>query len=164
MAKRKTVQSFEARRDQFLEKHGAEYGLGDAYQTLTGLETPEDVAEALDSLIKAMQKYVESIPAGQPDRKTSSGFFCAEIVVDAATSLATKPNLCSENVKKIFWKALRSGGFLHRAVNQYAQNRIDPFKLFNKFNDSLNKAFLGQGNNPPTIDTRMTERLRELHR
>jgi hypothetical protein len=164
MAKRKTVQSFEAPRDQFLEKHGAEYGLGDAYQALTGLETPEAVAEALDSLIEAMEKYVESIPAGQPDRKTSSGFFCAEIVVDAAKSLAKKPNLCDENVKKIFWEALRSGGFLHRSVNQYAQNRIDPFKLFNRFNDSLNEAFSGQGDNPPIIDTRMTERLRELHR
>jgi hypothetical protein len=64
MAKRKPVQSFEKRRDQFLEKHGAEYGLKDAYDALIAVQTPEAVAEALDSLIEAMEEYVESIPAG----------------------------------------------------------------------------------------------------
>jgi hypothetical protein len=160
MAKRKPVQSFEERRDQFLEKHGAEYGLKDAYDALIAVQTPEAVAEALDSLIEAMEEYVESIPAGQPDRKTSSGFFCAEIVVDAATSLAKKPNLYSENVKKIFWEAFRSGGFLDRSVKAYAHNLNDSAKFFNNFRDCLNKAFSGQGNNPPIIDTRMIGRHR----
>ena len=157
MAKPKPVQSFEDRRDTFLQKYNAEYGLKDAYDALIAVQTPEAVAEALNSLIEAMEKYVDSI---RPDNKISSGFFCAEIVVDAAKSLAEKPNLCSENVQKIFWSAMRNGGFLQRSVNAYAQNRIDPFKLFNGFNDSLNTAFSGQGDNPQVIDPRMANRHR----
>jgi hypothetical protein len=107
-----------------------------------------------------MEKYVDSIPAGRPDDKISSGFFCAEIVVDAAKSLAEKPNLCSENVRDIFWNPMRNGGFLQRSVNAYAQNRMDPFKLFNRFNDSLNKAFSGQVDNPQAIDPGITHRHR----
>lgn len=160
MAKRKLVQSFEARRDKFLQKHG----LKDAYDALITSETPETVAEALNGLIDAMEKYVDSIPASRPNDKIRSGFFCVEIVVDAAKILAEKPNLCNENVQKIFWKAIRNGGFLQKSVNAYAQNRMDPFTLFNGFNDSLNTAFSGQIDNPQAIDPRMNQGLRDRHR
>lgn len=160
MAKRKPVQPFEDRRDKFLQKHGAEHGLKKAYDALIAVQTPEAVAEALNGLIDAMEKYVDSIPSGRPDDKIRSGFFCAEIVVNAAEILAEKPNLRSADVQKIFWNAIRNGGFLQKSVNTYASNIDDSVKFFNRFKDSLDKAFSGQGDNPPVIDPRMADRHR----
>jgi hypothetical protein len=151
MAKPKPVQSFEARRDKFLTEHN----LKDAYDALITSETPEAVAEALNGLIDAMEKYVDSIPVGRPDDKISSGFFCVEIVANAAKSLPKTPDM-RDNFLHIFKKS----AFLRRAVDGYAgSQQQDTYQLRSKLDRQVVAAFNPE-TNPQVIDPRMTERLR----
>lgn len=151
MAKPKPAQSFEERRDKFLEKHG----LKDAYDALIAVQKPEAVAEALNGLIEAMETYVKSIPDGRPDEKISSGFFCVEIVVDAAKSLPKTPDM-HDNFLQIF----KENTFLLRAVDGCAgRQKKDTYQLRSELDRQVGEAFNPE-TNPQAIDPRMAQGLR----
>jgi len=160
MGKRKVVQPFEGRRDAFLGKHN----LTSAYNALIASQTPEAVAEALETLIEAMQRSVGKI---NEFTRAGSAFFCVEIVIDAAKILARNPAISyDDKVKEIFWASVRSPdadkfGFLRDSVVRYAANEErSESSVYGELERQLLEAFDPETNPQAIVPARLHGRHR----